>query len=159
MLCIIILLMLILVMLQSFLNKYCKQVFLDLSLMVKMSLSDQRDMHDSLQLSWHLMIFKLFVVDFYLENPRWRIRDRFSVRTPEQYYPQLYFGALYFSCKYIIYWTYFTPIILNTRAMYLEQPSNIGTMMLVSSGQGCKVVNMPTPTSTLCLFCVDYMET
>ena len=75
-------------MLQSFLNKYCKQVFLDLSLMVKMSLSDQRDMHDSLQLSWHLMIFKLFVVDFYLENPRWRIRDRFSVRTPQQYYPQ-----------------------------------------------------------------------
>ena len=74
-------------MLQSFLNKYCKQFFLDLSLMVKMSLSDQRDMHDSLQLSWHLMFFKLFVVDFYLENPRWRIRDRFSVRTPEQYYP------------------------------------------------------------------------
>ena len=34
------------------------------------------------------MIFKLFVVDFYLENPRWRIRDRFSVRTPEQYYPR-----------------------------------------------------------------------
>ena len=33
------------------------------------------------------MFFKLFVVDFYLENPRWRIRDRFSVRTPEQYYP------------------------------------------------------------------------
>ena len=74
-------------MLQSFLYKYCKQAFLDLSLMVKMSLSDQRDMHDSLQLSWHLMIFKLLVVEFYLENPRWRIRDRFSVRTPQQYYP------------------------------------------------------------------------
>ena len=67
---------------------YIKQVFLDLSLMVKMSLSDQRDMHDSLQLSRHLMFFKLFVVDFYLENPRWRTRDTFSVRTPEQYYPR-----------------------------------------------------------------------
>ena len=31
-------------------------------------LPDKRDMHDSLQLSWNLMFFKLFVVDFYLEN-------------------------------------------------------------------------------------------
>ena len=84
----IIFVMTFLLMLQSFLHKYCKQELLDLSLMVKMSLSNKRDMHDSLQLSWHLMFFKLFVVDFYLENPRWRIRDRFSVRTPEQYYPR-----------------------------------------------------------------------
>ena len=83
-----------LLMLQSFLHKYCKQELLDLSLMVKMSLSNKRDMHDSLQLSWHLMFFKLFVVDFYLENPRWRIRDRFSVRTPEQYYPQKYISLI-----------------------------------------------------------------
>ena len=50
-------------MLQSFINKYCKQVVLDLSLMVKMSLSDQGDMH----VSCHVF-FKLFVVDFYLEE-------------------------------------------------------------------------------------------
>ena len=34
-------------MLQSFLHKFCKQELLDLSLMVKMSLSNKRDMHDS----------------------------------------------------------------------------------------------------------------
>ena len=33
-----------------------------------MSLSNKRDMHDSLQLSWHLMFFKLFVVDFKIKN-------------------------------------------------------------------------------------------
>ena len=33
----------------------------------------KRDMRDSLQLSCHLMLFMLFVVDFYLENPRWRL--------------------------------------------------------------------------------------
>ena len=38
-------------MLQSFLNKFSKQVILELSLMVKMSLFDKKNMQGSLQLS------------------------------------------------------------------------------------------------------------
>ena len=74
-------------MLQSFQNKYCKQVFLELVLLEMMSLSDKRDMHDRLD------IVQAIVVDFYLENPIWRIWDRFSVLTPVQYCP------LYFFCN------------------------------------------------------------
>ena len=36
-----------------------------------MSLSNKKDMYDSCKLSWHLMFFKLFVV----ENSTWKIQD------------------------------------------------------------------------------------
>ena len=41
------------------------------------------------KISCHLTldVFQAVCCRSKMENPRWRIRDRFSVRTPEQYYP------------------------------------------------------------------------
>ena len=73
---------------ESFLHKYCKQEFFDLSLMVKMSLSNKIDMHDSLQLPWQAVCCI------------------FSVRPPEQYNPpHFYINSYYLKCRLLISWS------------------------------------------------------
>ena len=72
-------------MLQSFLNKFCKQVSLDISLMVKMSLSEGYAWQFAAVMT--LYVFQAVLCSFlHRKSKMANLRKIFFVRTPEQYY-------------------------------------------------------------------------